>query len=86
MVFDVFFFFFTCDQRLAAQRHGQLFGKAHHKPAHDQGEVILRTVGADGLLDLCEGDDIDVQPPAPGGQELGQFQHLFPGLLRGIGG
>ena len=73
------------DQRLAAQLMGQPVGKAHHEAAHDEGEVILRTLAADLLLDLGKGHDVDGETAAPDRQLLSQLQNLFPGLLAGIG-
>ena len=74
------------DQGPAVQVSGQGVGQAHHKPPHDQGEVVLRAIAADLLLDLGKGDNGDIQPPAPGHQLPGQLKNLLPGLLAGIGG
>ena len=76
----------TGDQGAAVQVLGQGVRQAHHEPAHNQGEVILRAIAADLLLDLGKGDNGDIQPPAPGHQLPGQLEDLFPGLLTGIGG
>ena len=74
------------DQGAAVQVLGQGVRQAHHEPAHNQGEMILRAIAANLLLNLGKGDNGDVQPPAPGHQLPGQLENLFPGLLAGIGG
>ncbi|MPM24340.1 hypothetical protein SDC9_70822 [bioreactor metagenome] len=64
---------------------GNLFGKAHHKPAHDEGEILLGAVLANFLLNFGKGDDVNRQPTAPHRQKPCQLQHLVLRLLGGIG-
>ena len=73
------------DQGLApgALCHG--YRQAHHKAAHDEGEVVLRAAAADLLLDLGEGHHMDRHAAAPAGKLPGQLQHLLLGLLGGVG-
>ncbi|CAN3996209.1 Phosphate/phosphite/phosphonate ABC transporters, periplasmic binding protein, partial [Dysosmobacter welbionis] len=73
------------DQGAGVGLPGDGLGDAHHEPAHDEGEVLLRAVPPDLLLDLREGDDVDQQPPGPGSQQPGQLQYLVLGLLGGVG-
>ena len=65
---------------------GKPVAQPHHEPAHDEGEVILRALAADLLLNLRKGHHVHRQAAAPDRQLLGQLQDLFPGLLAGIGG
>ena len=65
------------DQGLAALLPGHGLGQAHHEAAHDEGEVLLRAGAADLLLDLREGDDVDEELPAPGGQLPGPARRTF---------
>ena len=58
---------------------------AHHKPAHDDGEILLAAIVADGLLHLCKADHIDRHPPAVAGHEARKLQNLFLRALGGVG-
>ena len=73
------------DQGLGADALGHNLGDSHHEPAHDDGEQFLRAGAAQFLLDGGEGDHMDGQVPAPGGEQTGQLDDLLLGLGRGVG-
>ena len=73
------------DQGLGPAPLGHRLGNAHHKAAHDDGEQLLGAGAAQLLLNGGEGDHMDGEVAAPGGEQPGQLQHLLLGLGRGVG-
>ena len=51
-------------------------GDHHHKPAHDEREVFLRTVVADGLLNFGKADDVHGHSAAEARHQAGKLQPL----------
>ncbi len=76
---------FARDEALRAVVPADCLGDAHHEAAHDDGEVFLAAVVADGLLDLGEADDVDGHAAAELRHDVRQLQHLFLCQLGGIG-
>ena len=63
---------------------GDVLGDAHHEPAHDEREVLLRAGAADLLLDVREGHDLQRHAAGIGRELLGQREDLLLGELRRV--
>ena len=75
---------FAGDKALRAVVAADGLCNAHHKAAHDDREVFLTAVVADGLLNFGKADDINGHAAAELRHDVRQLQNLFLGKLRGV--
>lgn len=73
------------DQRAALVFRSDPRGDLHHKAAHDEGKIILRTVQADLLLNLGKTDHCKLNPAGIGGHPAAKLLDLEQRPFAGIG-
>ena len=75
---------FAGDDGLALVVRGDVLGDAHHEPAHDEREVLLRAGAADLLLNVREGHDLQRHAAGIGRELFSQREDLLLGELRRV--
>ena len=73
------------DKDRAVFLRGDALSDLHHKPAHDDGEQLLRTMVADGLLDLGKWHTMEENVTAVLRDLSGKLLDLEPSPLRSVG-
>ena len=76
---------FAGDECVASEFFCGAFGKAHHEATEEESEVIFLTAVAKDLLDLGDGDDVNVDIACVSGKLFSESENLFSRAFACVG-